>query len=200
MALQLHHSAQGKTTRLAILPAAFDPPTRAHVALADAALAESDETLLVLPRVFPHKPYEGVSFEDRLSLLLALAAAHPRYSVGSVTDGLFVSIARDCRAAYGAQTELTFLCGRDAAERIVHWDYGNGPSFAEQLNDFQMLVAKRGQHFEVPGPLRSRVRKTELCDCDAVSSTEVRQRLRAGLPIDDWVPSEIAGAVKRLYR
>ena len=200
MALEFHRRAAGKAARLAILPAAFDPPTRAHVALADAALASCDETLLVLPRVFPHKPYDGVAFEDRLGLLLALAQAHPRYSVGSVSDGLFVSIARDCREAYGAHTELTFLCGRDAAERIVHWDYGSGPAFTEQLRQFEMLVARRGQSFEVPESLRGRVHTTELCDCDAVSSTEVRQRLRDGRPIDDLIPSEIAAAITRLYR
>ncbi len=199
MALELHHRAQAQTTRLAILPAAFDPPTRAHVALADAALADCNEVLLVLPRVFPHKPFDGVGFEDRLKLLLVLTAAHPRYSVGSVSDGLFASIARDCRAVYGDATELLFLCGRDAAERIAHWDYGSGPSFAEQLQGFQILVAKRGQHFAVPESLRSRVHTTELCDCDEVSSTEVRQRLRAGLRIDDLVPAEIADEVQRLY-
>lgn len=200
MALELHRRAAGKAERLAILPAAFDPPTRAHVALADAALASCDETLLVLPRVFPHKPYDGVAFEARLQMLLELAEAHPRYSVGSVDDGLFVSIAQACHAAYGAQVELTFLCGRDAAERIVHWDYGGGPAFAEQLRQFQMLVARRGQGFEIPETMRGRIHSTELCDCEAVSSTEVRQRLRDGRAIGDLIPSEIAAAITRLYR
>lgn len=200
MALELHRRAAGNAARLAILPAAFDPPTRAHVALAEAALAECDETLLVLPRQFPHKPYEGVSFDERLRLLLALADAHPRFSVGSVDDGLFLSIARDCRAVYGPDTALTLLCGRDAAERVLHWDYGGGPPFAEQLREFDMLVARRGRAFEVPPELRPRVRTTELCDCDAVSSTEVRQRLRDERPLDDLIPSEIADAITRLYR
>lgn len=200
MALEVHRRAAVATTRLAVLPAAFDPPTRAHVALAEAALANCDETLLVLPRIFPHKPYEGVSFDARLQLLLALADAHPRFSVGSVSDGLFVSIARACRAVYGSRTELTLLCGRDAAERVVHWDYGSGPSFAEQLREFDMLVARRDQAFEVPVELRARVRTTELCGCDAVSSTAVRQRLRDGRPADDLIPSEIAEAIGRLYR
>ena len=200
MALKLHCGATGNVGRLAILPAAFDPPTRAHVALAEAALACCDETLLVLPRVFPHKPYDGVSFEERLQLLLALADMHPRFSVGSVDDGLFLSIARDCRAVYGTHTKFTLLCGRDAAERVVHWDYGSGPAIAEQLREFDMLVARRGQAFDVPEELRARVRTTELCDCEEVSSTEVRQRLRDGRPVDDLIPSEIAGAITRLYR
>ena len=200
MPLKLHRRAPGKAARLAVLPAAFDPPTRAHIALAQAALAECDETLLVLPRAFPHKPYDGVSFDDRLQLLLTLAGAHPRFSVGSVESGLFLSIARDCRDAYGPHTELTLLCGRDAAERAVHWDYGSGPAFAEQLREFNMLVARRGQAFEVPEEWRGRVGTTELCDCDAVSSTEVRRRLRDGRPVDDLIPSEIADAVARLYR
>ncbi len=29
-------------------------------------------------------------------------------------------------------TELSFICGRDAAERILHWDYGR-PGVVEEM-------------------------------------------------------------------
>jgi len=64
--------------RLGILPGSFNPPTRAHLALAEAALAELDEVVLVLPRAFPHKNYDGASFVQRADMLRALAAYSSR--------------------------------------------------------------------------------------------------------------------------
>ena len=50
---------------LAILAGAFNPPTRAHLAMADAALAVVDEVLFTLPRAFPHKEFTRAEFETR---------------------------------------------------------------------------------------------------------------------------------------
>src|SRR5437764_13792105 len=99
--------------RLGILPGTFNPPTRAHLALAEAALKHVDEVLFVLPREFPHKVYEGASFDERMEMLRA-AADQPRFSIASTGGGLFIEIARECRETYG-DAALCFLCGRDAA-------------------------------------------------------------------------------------
>ena len=56
--------ASGIPRRLGILPGTFNPPTLAHIALARAALAQVDEVLFVLPREFPHKPYQGATFDS----------------------------------------------------------------------------------------------------------------------------------------
>src|ERR1022692_4872453 len=65
--------ARAKPDRLGILPSSLNPPTLAHLALAEAALAELDEVVLVLPRVFPHKTYDGASFTQRADMLRARA-------------------------------------------------------------------------------------------------------------------------------
>src|ERR1700704_422903 len=65
VALEFFRRAAGQPARLGILPAAFNPPTRAHLALAQSALATVDEVLFVLPRAFPHKPYEDATFDQR---------------------------------------------------------------------------------------------------------------------------------------
>src|SRR3954467_12210257 len=87
---------------LAILPGAFNPPTRAHMAMAESALSAVDEVLFVLPRVFPHKEYSGADFEDRLALLRAALAGNERYSLASSERGLFIDLAREASADYGA--------------------------------------------------------------------------------------------------
>jgi hypothetical protein len=39
--------------------------------------------------------------------------------------------------------QLLFICGRDAAERIVAWDYGEPDAFRRMLDQFELLVAAR---------------------------------------------------------
>src|SRR5437773_2599878 len=124
--MDFYFRATGTPARLAILPGAFNPPTRAHLAMAESALAVVDEVLFVLPRAFPHKRYTGAGFEHRVELLQAALAGAPHFSLAASDRGLFIDMAREARVDYGAATELFILCGRDAAERIVNWDYGGG--------------------------------------------------------------------------
>src|SRR5687768_3337660 len=122
--MQFVRRAPEATRTLAIFPGSFHPPTCAHLALAEAALKAADEVVWVLPRQFPHKEYRGVTLEQRAELLAALAGSEARFSAAITDGGLFIDIARECRAAYGADVDIWVVCGRDAAERIVNWDYG----------------------------------------------------------------------------
>lgn len=189
-----------KPSKLGILPGAFHPPTRAHVALAQAALAEVDEVLFVLPRAFPHKQYEAVGLSERARLVLAAAAGEPRFSVAISEGGLFIEIARECREAYGAGVDLWFVCGRDAAERIVNWDYGRPGAIEEMLEEFGLLVADRGGHYEPPPHLARRIRRLSLpADYSEISATEVRNRIAARQPWEQLVPEPIVELVRRIY-
>ncbi|MBL8295511.1 MAG: adenylyltransferase/cytidyltransferase family protein, partial [Bryobacterales bacterium] len=69
--------APGHPQRAGILPGSFHPITRAHLALARAALAVVDEVILVMPRRFPHKDYERVTLEQRIELVRRAAASEP---------------------------------------------------------------------------------------------------------------------------
>src|SRR5260370_37640485 len=140
--------------KLAILPGAFNPPTRAHLAMADAALTMADEALFALPRAFPHKEYIGSEFQTRLEWLRAALAGYPRFSLAVTEGGLFIEIAQEAPAVYGAGTGLFLLCGGDAAERILGWDSGDGDSIHKQLESFALLVAARGGVCEAPPPVR----------------------------------------------
>ncbi len=183
--------------KLAILPAAFHPPTQAHMALIEAARRYAGEVLCVLPREFPHKQYETVDLEERLQLLRAL----PGFSIGVSEGGLFIDIAREVAALAGPTTELFFLCGRDAAERIVGWDYGDDRSAAAMLSEFQLLVAARRGEYRAPEDLRQRIHRLELPGSfDDISSTDVRARLQAGGDWEHLVPAGIVERVRTLYR
>lgn len=200
--MDLIRKAPGDPQRLGILPAAWHPPTLAHMALADSALEGRyvDEVLLVLPRRFPHdKDFSGVGLEDRLRLLCAAAARNPRFSVGVSDGGLFTEIAAEARRHY-APAEIWFICGRDAAERVATWNYGRPDAFRRMLDRFGLLVAGRRGHYQPPPELASRIKRLNMPGgWDDVSSTEVRRRIRAGQPWQHLVPPEITELVSKLY-
>jgi nicotinate (nicotinamide) nucleotide adenylyltransferase len=181
-------------SRLAVFPGTFNPVTVAHLALAKSALREADEILFVLPRVFPHKPYSGASFEDRTAILLAAVNDEPRFSIGSSTGGLFAEIAAECREEYGPEVKLSFLCGADAAHRIATWDYGDPATFARMMRQFDLLVAERGDNFALPH------RRLDLPgDYAHVSATEVRERIARGENWEHLVPAPARDFVRRIY-
>jgi len=185
---------------LGVMPGTFNPPTRAHVALASAALPHCDEVLFVLPRTLPHKDYSGVGFADRLRLMAGAIAPHPRFAVAIADGGLYLEIGRECRDAYGPQTEIAFLCGRDAAERIVEWKYERPEMLTEIFDEFSLLVARRQGEYEAPDHLAHRIRCLDIeHGWDSVSATEVRQRILAGQPWRHLVPPIIADDVEQLY-
>jgi nicotinic acid mononucleotide adenylyltransferase len=170
------------------------------MALAEAALAVVDEVLLVLPRVLPHKSFEGASFDERLGMLLAAAGGHPRYSIAASECGLFIDIAGECREVYGDSVRLMFLCGSDAAERIIHWDYGAPGAFLRMLEQFELLVAQRHGEFKPPPEMRHRIHALELPeDVASISATAVRERIRRGEPWEQMVPAGIVPMVRQVY-
>jgi len=197
--IEFFRRARRQPRRLGILSGTFNPPTRAHVALARAALAEVDEVLFVLPRVFPHKEYEGASFEQRIAMLSRVAEDEPRFSVAATDRGLFIEIAEECRAEY-PEAELIFLCGRDAAERIVNWDYGRSGAFAGMLEVFELRVAARAGEYIPPPEFARRIHTLPVDACyDDISGTEVRQRTASGRAWEHLVPAGIVSMVRRIY-
>ena len=180
--------------RIGVLAGAFNPVTRAHLALAEAAGKIVDEVVCVVPRVYPHKHFHGAGLEDRIEML---KLAGGRYRVEIAESGLFIDIARELRQP---DSEISFICGRDAAERVIDWDYGEAPGIEEILTEFSIMVAERGGSYEAPEHLRHRVHRLELdSDFSNVSSTEVRRRIAAGEPWEHLVPDTITEHVRKIY-
>jgi nicotinate (nicotinamide) nucleotide adenylyltransferase len=194
---QRSHASQPR--RVGILPGSFNPPTIAHLGLVAAAQTHVDEVVCVLPQVFPHKEYFGASLEQRVELLQAAGWTLP-YSIATSERGLFIDIARECREHYGPETKLCFLCGRDAAERIMTWDYGRPGVVGQMLQEFELLVAPRGGQYRPPPELCERIRCLDIRgDVEQVSSTEVRSRIARGEPWEHLVPEPIAERVREIY-
>ncbi len=184
-----------------MLPAAWNPPTLAHLALAEAALGFAGEVLLALPRVFPHKGFEHASFDLRLEWLRRIAAQRSRLGVAVTEGGFFLEMARALRSADPRVEHIYIVCGYDAATRFLDWPYGQGPSAIEQLREFSLLVAPRDTPFIIPDPLKEFIHALELSrELQSISSSEIRRSIARGEPWTHLVPEEVVGEAGRIYR
>lgn len=190
--------AGGIARSTALLAGAWNPPTRAHLELARAALGWARRAVFVLPRAFPHKPLEGAAFDRRVEWIRSLAALDPRFAAAVSEGGLFLEMAREARAL-GAH-RIFHVCGSDAAARILGWDYGSLEPIGKQLEEYELLVAPRPLPFNPPPHLRARVHTLLVpASLDGISSSEVRRRIRSGEPWRHLMPDCIAGSVEAAY-
>lgn len=196
--LQFFRQSASTPHKVGILAGSFNPPTIAHVELARAATQYVDVVVCVVPRVFPHKEYSGATLDQRIAMLDASGIGVP-HAIAASEHGLFIDIARECRQHFGPKVGLAFICGRDAAERILHWDYGRPGVIEEMLHEFELLVAPRRGHFAPIAEHRDRIHTLNMRGHDLVSSTEVRERIQRGEPWEHLVPQTIRGQVREIY-
>jgi len=190
--------------RLGVFPGSFNPVTVAHLALACAAMHVLDEVVFVLPREFPHKTYSGASFTQRLEVLESAVREFPQFSIASAEGGLFLEIAAECRESYGSGVSQSFLCGKDAAERVVNWDYGRPGALQEMLSQFNFLVAARHGEYMAPpedgAGCSGAFQRLDLDgNYDPVSASEVRERIAQGLRWEHLVPAAARRRVGEIY-
>lgn len=197
--------------RLGVLGGTFNPVTRAHLALAEAAQRELTlgEVVFVLPATLPHRAPEEASLDERLALLEAALAPQDSFSLAVCSGGLFLEMAAALRPHYAAATTFYFLVGSDAAERILRWDYADPEkALREMFAAFDLIVAGRPGAPALPAEARLARYQAQIHplalppDVQAISATAVRERVRAGEPFEELVGPEVATAIRRagLYR
>ena len=105
-----------KSGRIGLLPAVFNPPTIAHMALAIEAQRsfKLDQVVYVLPEALPHKRVERPGTEVRLGWLATLAGSEPGRAAATCRAGLVIEIVRVFQRALGNRCELFVIAGRDA--------------------------------------------------------------------------------------
>lgn len=193
MALEYLYRNVRAQRRVALFPGSWNPPTVAHMAIARAGLEWAEEVIWVLPRTLPHKAFAGAGFDDRLRMLGAIARATPGYSVAVTEGGLYAEMAAEAVETLGGEVEIDLLCGRDAAERIEAWNYGEAEVFDKLIERHRLLVAARWGQYHPPAKYQGRIVRLSAGEFDEVSSSEVRRRLESG---EDWrhlVPAELHG-------
>ncbi len=125
-------------------------------------------------------------------------------AVAIAREGLFFSIAAEAEDCLPGK-EIRLLIGEDGARRIVEWDYGLEAGehidyLETNLRRYPVLTARRREAWEVPERLAPYLGWLEVkAELEAVSSTEVRQRIAADGDWEELVPEAIRTHVRRLY-
>ena len=128
------------------------------------------------------------------------ALATDRIGVASSEGGLYIDIVRELRVLR-PDAEPSVICGRDAADRIATWDYGDRGSLAAHLSEFRMLVAGRNGAWCPPQEMAHAVESLDAGCWDEFSSTAVREAIgRADAVWHTLVPPKIIELVNQIYR
>ncbi len=187
--------------RIGILGGTFDPPHVGHlIAAQDTFDALSLDKLLFIPaRVPPHKQHETVSHADvRLRMVSAAIDGDERFEASDVElrrtgPSYTIDTLRELKERFPADA-LFLLVGVDQVREFATW---REPE--EVLRCAQLVMLTRGGIEEAPqGDI---VHATVPVTRIDISSTLVRQRARAGLPIRYLVPEAVEKMIvtERLY-
>lgn len=201
--------------RLAIMSGSFNPPTRAHVGLAHAALAGGDVEYLLFAlavRTIDKERIIGAPLAERCAMLASLVAEEPRFGAVTCNRGLYLDQAIAIGAAF-APRDLAFVAGFDKIVQILDPKYYADRAAALQhlFRLARFLVAPRdgagAPELEAlfarsdNRPFAERVRFLPLSALEAreqrLSATLVRAALARGEDVAWAVPSAILPALRR---
>lgn len=192
--------------RLAIFGGSFDPPHVGHLLAAEDAFDQLtlDRIILVPAATQPLKiGRAAATAEQRLAMVKLLVAGDPRFDVSAVeVDRAGLSFTVDTLEAFAVMypdAERFLLVGGDVLATFAQW---REPERILRLAR-PVVLEREGDHPTtlpaVPGAadlLRLPTRRVD------VSSTEIRERVRAGKPIRGFVTESVAAYIARdgLYR
>jgi nicotinate-nucleotide adenylyltransferase len=189
--------------RIGLLGGSFDPPHIGHLlAAGDAFEALNLDRLIFVPAaVQPLKVNQvAATAAQRCAMVTLLVEGDPRFEVSSIEiDRGGLSYTVDTLLSFSAEwpaAELFWLVGTDVLRTFSKW---RAPERIVQLATI-VVLSRSGETpdlSEMPGT--PRVLDTRRID---VSSTEIRQRVRAGKSIRGFMPDAVASfiAAERLYR
>jgi len=208
-----HPGVDSATTwRIGVMGGTFDPIHHGHLVAASEVAARFDlDEVVFVPTGQPWQKSGTVvsPAEDRYLMTVIATASNPQFQVSRVDldrDGptYTVETLQELHASYaarasgsGRQLELYFITGADALSRILSWkDPTRLFSLARLVGVTRPGFALSDAHLPA-----DTVRLVQV-PAMAISSTDCRQRVQAGLPVWYLVPDGVVQyiAKRRLYR
>jgi nicotinate-nucleotide adenylyltransferase len=178
--------------RIGLFGGTFDPPHIGHLLAASSALESLglDRVVLIPARRQPLKADTRMAESvHRLAMCERLAECDPRISVDPIElDREGLSFTVDTLRAYRASrpaADLVLLLGEDAAATLPQWKEPEAIVALARV----VVMTRDGGGATLPSGLRVERVATRRVD---VSATEVRSRVREGLPIRGFVPDAVA--------
>jgi nicotinate-nucleotide adenylyltransferase len=182
--------------RIGVLGGTFDPIHIAHLVLAQEARWQLRlERVLLIPAGQPwRKEGRAVSNFAARAEMTRLAAEAADYLEVSPLEGerpgpsYIVDTLGQLKHTY-PDDDLVLILGEDALADLPNW---KDPDGIRRLA--QVAVAFRGERLEERGPREEELIEMPRMD---ISSTMIRERVRAGKPWEFFVPAEVASYIKR---
>ncbi len=197
--------------RLGVMGGSFDPIHYGHLFTAEAARVEFDLSQVVfMPAAqSPAKERAGeAGAQDRYTMAVLATVTNPYFSVSRFEiekpgPSYTIDTLRHLYNQHGGDVELFFITGADAVLEILEWKE------PESLSGFCEFIAASRPGYEL-GPFQEllksrpdlpRVQVMEI-PALAISSTDLRARVKQGLPIIYLVPDTVAGYIAKagLYK
>jgi nicotinate-nucleotide adenylyltransferase len=199
----------GVGTRLGVMGGTFDPIHYGHLVTAQEALQQFElDSVIFVPTGSPWmKEHESVSPpEDRYLMTVIATASNPLFRVSRMEvdrDGptFTVHTLRGLKEEMGEKTDLFFITGADAILEIFQW---KDPGELLELAHF--IAATRPGYdlaaFEAHAPTRVPGVSVMNIPALAISSTDIRERIRGGRPIRYLAPEGVKSYIEKagLYR
>jgi nicotinate-nucleotide adenylyltransferase len=178
--------------KVGILGGTFDPPHCAHLVMAQEALeAVSLDKVLFMPAPYPpHKAAKELTpYSVRLEMVTLLVADYPHFEISRLEEfrdgpSYTVDLLRHYHREHN--DDVFLIVGADSMNDFATW---KNPE--EILELATLVVFPRSGYSSIPAVGS----EAPIVVCDApiidVSSSEVRQRLAAGLPVEHLLPEPI---------
>jgi nicotinate-nucleotide adenylyltransferase len=191
--------------RVGIMGGTFDPIHHGHlVAASEVASRFLLDEVVFVPTGQPWQKadYQVSTAEDRYLMTVIATASNPRFQVSRVDidrpgPTFTVDTLKEIQSTYGPKVDLFFITGADALDKILSWKEPN------QLFGLAHFVGVTRPGFELsdahlPDATVSLVQVPAM----AISSTDCRARVAAGLPLWYLVPDGVVQyiAKRHLYR
>lgn len=188
--------------RIALFGGSFDPVHLGHLLVAQAAREELElSRLYFIPAAHsPFKPDRRPSAPNERLRLLRLALAGKTWCEADEQEikrgGISYTIdtARDYHRRF-QNAKLFYLIGADNVAHLPKWRESNELA---RLLEFVVIPRPGQTDVPIPAPFRGHMLKGFPL---GVSSSQIRERVMSGAPIDHLVPTAVAEAIRnnRLY-
>lgn len=195
----MEDSSDGSFRRLGVMGGTFDPPHIGHlVAASEAAYAFDLDRVVLVPAGRPWQKPSYSDPEDRFLMAALATSRHPAFAASRIEldrPGLTYTVdtMQALREFHGDLTQLFFIVGADAVTKLGTWHE------VERLANLAELIAVSRPRFSLAGWAAQAgwpvVHHLDIPGVD-VSASQIRDRVRAGRPIDFLVPDEVASYIR----
>ena len=204
--------------KIGLLGGTFNPVHNGHLLLADGAekFLKLDQVLWIPARIAPHKAEaaasrssfdsaqdersRGATAEDRAAMVELAIRDHPSFQLSRVElerppPSYTIDTVRQIQSQLNdSKIELVFLVGSDTASELSGWR-----QFDRLSRLVRFAAVPRPGH--PVGPLPGGVKEIPVKTLD-ISSSEIRQRIRQGQPVQSFLPEPVLRCIEehQLYR